>query len=224
MFYALCSFNLGENIASPLLDWLDLIPSKGNSIKLVSTSVANLVQVRCRSNMWPGYVITTRSCCKSGSSLRTKLCVLGVDGGGSKRESWHQLSCEIVFNRRYNLNAATPTHSMWYAYFSRLSGFTFHTLSSLGILGSADLKWLRAERNLSGIQLAPCAPELRFLYGCVIREKRTGDIGRCWERGKEEKKGGGRKREQGRERAGSPGFLSLPLRHAVLSLTHRPAF
>lgn len=51
--------------------------------------------------------------------------------------------------------------------------------------------------------------------------------GRNWEvlrkRGRG-KKGGERKKEQERERAGSPGFLSHPLRHAVLSLTHRPTF
>lgn len=110
--------------------------------------------------------------------------------------------------------------------FSLLSGFTFHTLSSLGVLGTGDLKWLRAERNLREIQLAPCASpsELQLLYSCVVQRRERGrerkrEIGRCWEREKE-----GEKKEQERERAGSPGLLSHPLRHPVLSLTHRPTF
>lgn len=51
--------------------------------------------------------------------------------------------------------------------------------------------------------------------------------GRNWEvlrkRGREKRRRE-EKKEQERERAGSPGFLSHPLRHPVLSLTHRPTF
>lgn len=106
-----------------------------------------------------------------------------------------------------------------------LSGFTFHTLSSLGVLGTGDLKWLRAERDLREIQLTLCASpsELQLLYSCVMQRterERKREIGRCWERGEN----GGREKEQERGRAGSPGFLSHPLRHPVLSLTHRPTF
>lgn len=190
------------------LDSSDLIPSKE---RLVSTSLANLVQVWCQSNMWPGYVISARSCCKSGSSPRTKMGLTYRDEEGwGGTESWHVASCEIVLNHKYILNAATPTHSMWYAYFSPLSGFTFHTLRSLGILGTADSRWLRAERHWGGIQLA-CAPQLQLLYGCVITEKRRGEIGRCWERG-EGKKGGGRRKKNKREKE-----------QAVLVFCHTPS-
>lgn len=48
---------------------------------------------------------------------------------------------------------------------------------------------------------------------------------RNWEVLRKRKKEGEKKiKEQERERAGSPGLLSHPLRHPVLSLTHRPTF
>lgn len=157
--------------------------------------------------------------------------VVNIYGWGEGGCSWHALSCEIVLNQKYIFNAATPTHSMWYAYFSLLSGFTFHTLSSLGILGTGDLKWLRAERNLRGIQLAPCSSELRFLYGCVITEKRTGGIGRCWERGEEKKR---REEKRTRERKSRQSWFSVTPPQAssaifntqayVLSNLSRPGF
>lgn len=108
--------------------------------------------------------------------------------------------------------------------FSSLSGFTFHTRSSLGVLGTGDLKWLRAESNLREIQLPLCSSpsELQLLYGCVVqRERRERKRENCVEK---ERKEGEKKRTRERERAGSPGLLSHPLRHPVLSLTHRPTF
>lgn len=62
-------------------------------------------------------------------------------------------------------------------------------------------------------------------YSCFIaawcREKK--ERGREKLGGVENEKKEGEKKNK-RERAGSPGFLSHPLRHTVLSLTHRPTF
>ncbi len=154
-------------------------------------------------------------------SLRTK-CVYF-----SRQKTWNLGSgCKIVSNHQHicrcECSHANSLHVI--CLFSLLSGFTFHTLSSLGVLGTGDLKWLRAERNLREIQLTLCASpsELQLLYSCVVQRRereRKREIGRCWEREKKREK-----KEQERERAGSPGFLSHPLRHPVLSLTHRPTF
>lgn len=73
--------------------------------------------------------------------------------------------------------------------------------------------------------LALCVLRLQS-YSCFIaawcREEK--ERGREKLGGVEKEKKRGRKKEQERERAGSPGFLSHPLRHPVLSLTHRPTF
>ncbi len=53
-------------------------------------------------------------------------------------------------------------------------------------------------------------------------EKRKREEERNWEVLRKRKKR--EKKEQERKRAGSPGFLSHPLRLPVLSLTHRPTF
>lgn len=211
------------------LDWFNLIPSKENSVKLVSTSVANLVQVWCRSNMWPGYVIITRSQIWNFSVDKN---VFNMKKRGGGRESWHTLSCEIVLNHKCILNAAMPTLSMWYAYFSLLSGFTFHILSPFGILGTGDLKWLRAETNPSGIQLAPRASELRLLYGCVITEKRRGEkLGGVEKEGTKKRRG---KKERIRKRKSRQSWFSVTPPQAssaifntqayVLSNLSRPGF
>lgn len=111
--------------------------------------------------------------------------------------------------------------------FSPVSGFTFHTLSSLCVLGTGDLKWLRAERNLREIQLVSFS--VSFAFGATVAsllrgaERRRREEERNWEVLRTRKKRE-EKKEQERERAGSPGFLSHPLRHPVLSLTHRPTF
>lgn len=118
------------------------------------------------STMWPRYVVTLKArsrerihCCKFGTSLvASSQWVWGQNvfiflrqrtwnlGRGCKIVSHHQHIC------RCECSHANSLHVI--CLFSPLSGFTFHTLSSLGVLGTGDLKWLRAERNLREIQLS----------------------------------------------------------------------
>lgn len=129
-------------------------------------------------------------------SLRTK-CVYFL-----RQKTWNLgRGCKIVSNHQHicrcECSHANSLHVI--CLFSLLSGFTFHTLSSLGVLGTGDLKWLRAERNLREIQLTLCASpsELQLLYSCVVQRReweRKREIGRCWER--EKKEGEKRTRER----------------------------
>lgn len=99
---------------------------------------------------------------------------------------------------------------MWYAYFPPLSGFTFHTLSSLGVLGTADSKWFRAERNLREIQLALCASplELQLLSWRRDAERRKGWEERSWEVLR--KRGRGRKKRTRERKSRQPWFSVTP--------------
>lgn len=114
-----------------------------------------------------------------------------------RQKTWNLgRGCKIVSNHQHicrcECSHANSLHVI--CLFSPLSGFTFHTLSSLGVLGTGDLKWLRAERNLREIQLTLCASpsELQLLYSCVVREKRK--------REEEEKLGGVEKEKKKREK------------------------
>lgn len=118
-------------------------------------------------------------------SLKTK-CVYFKDrnlGRGCKIVSNHQHIC------RCECSHANSLHVI--CLFSSLSGFTFHTLSSLGVLGTGDLKWLRAESNLREIQLPL---QLQLLYGCVVqrerreRKRENWEVLRKRERGRKKKK------------------------------------
>lgn len=84
----------------------------------------------------------------------------------------------------------------------------------------------REESERDPASLCVLSPlELQLLYSCVVQRERKREEERNWEvLRKREKKKREKKKEQGRERAGSLGFLSHPLRHPVLSLTHRPTF
>lgn len=134
-----------------------------------------------------------------------KMCLIFYEWKKRKKEGNLGRGCEIVSNHQHicrcECSHANSLHVI--CLFSPLSGFTFHTLSSLGVLGTGDLKWFRAERNLREIQLALCASplELQLLYSSVM-QRREGDrkreIGRCWERGK--KKGGEEKKKKKNKR------------------------
>lgn len=95
--------------------------------------------------------------------------------------------------------------------FSPLSGFTFHTLSSLGVLGTGDLKWLRAERNLREIQLTLCASpsELQLLYSCVVQRRERERKRRNWEVLRKRKKRG-RKKNKRERKSRQPWFSVTP--------------
>ena len=95
--------------------------------------------------------------------------------------------------------------------FSPLSGFTFHTLSSLGVLGTGDLKWLRAGMNLREIQLALCVLRLQS-YSCFIaawcREEK--ERGREKLGGVEKEKKRGRKKRTRERKSRQPWFSVTP--------------
>lgn len=64
--------------------------------------------------------------------------------------------------------------------------------------------------------------ELQLLRSRVVQRERRREEN--WEVLRKRKKEGEKKKEQERGSTGSPGLLSHPLRHPVLSLTHRPTF
>lgn len=100
-----------------------------------------------------------------------------------------------------------------------LSGFTFHTLKL------ARCPWQRRfemvkRRAESERDPALCCPQCHSCFVAAwCREGK--EEGRYREVLRRRRKG---KKEQARERAGSSGLLSHPLRLPVLSLTHRPTF
>lgn len=105
-----------------------------------------------------------------------------------------------------------------------LSGFTFHTLSSLGVLGTGDLKWLRAERNLREIQLTLCASlsELQLLYSCVMQWNRKREEERNWEVLR--KRGKRRERKRTRERKSRQPWFSVTPPQASCAIFNTQAY
>lgn len=195
------------------LDSSDLIQSKE---RLVSTSLANLVQVWCRSNMWPGYVISARSCCKSASFPRTKMGLTYRDGGRDRILArgflWNCVKSQIDFecshaNSLHVICLFFPTKWFYFLH-SKLARRPQHCRFEM-------VKSRAAAGRDPARSLCSAATVALWLRDYGEKEGRNWEVLR--KRGRE-------KEEQERERAGSPGFLSHPLRHPVLSLTHRPTF
>lgn len=167
---------------------------------LASFSILNKGLILCRcdnsyewSAMCPRYAIIFERGSRITNVARNAGWFMNV--GTKKGPKTEELGTEflkIVSNRRHvrgcERGHANSLHVI--CLFSSLSGFTFHTLGSLCVLGTRDLKWLRAERNLREIQLALLYFAFRatvalWLCGAEKRMRgRRGRIGRCWEREK----------------------------------------